>query len=144
MTGGEAADRLVAGAVPVGAPPPLVVLRRAALRVEHRSDMARVARRFIDEVLGSWGDDRAAALSLPVTELVTNAQIHARTAVEVVIVDGGVILRVEVRDGSPHLPVIRSRERTAGTGRGLALVAALATRWGVEPTPTGKSTWLDV
>jgi two-component sensor histidine kinase len=107
--------------------------------------MARVARRFLDEILDGWGDPALVdALSLPVTELVTNAQIHARTDVELVLQETTDVIRVEVHDFSPDLPVIRSRERTAGTGRGLALVAALVERWGITPTATGKCAWIDV
>lgn len=138
-------DRLGSASVPVGPPPPMTARRRAALNVEQRPDMARAARRFVHDVLASWDlAEVAHALALPVTELVTNAQIHARTDVELVVLDGCDLVRVEVHDASPDLPVIRSRDRTAGTGRGLALVAALAHRWGVDPTRTGKRAWIDV
>ena len=114
-------DRLEPAAVPVGGGPQLEVRRRASLHIEMRPDMARVARRFLDEVLDAWGEPHLAPyLSLPVTELVTNAQIHARTDVEVVLQETAAVVRVEVHDFSTDLPVIRSRERTAGTGRGLA------------------------
>jgi len=138
-------DRLDPAAVPIGALPELQVRRMMSIRIEQRSDMARVARRFMTEVLIAWGHPLGSEkLDLPLTELVTNAQIHARTAVEVVVIDAEDIVRIEVHDQSAVLPVIRSRERTAGTGRGLALVAALTKAWGIEPTSTGKRAWFDV
>ena len=71
--------------------------------------------------------------ALLVTELVTNAVLHARTAI-VLIVDvgpGRVFLRV--RDGSDAIPAPRRYGVEAATGRGLALVEQLATAWGVDP-----------
>ncbi|MEU3252350.1 ATP-binding protein [Streptomyces sp. NPDC006997] len=53
-------------------------------------------------------------------------------------------LRVSVADGSPVPPRSRSASETAESGRGLAIVSALADDWGVAPpdpgTP-GKKVW---
>jgi hypothetical protein len=57
---------------------------------------------------------------------------------------GGPRLRVEVHDGSPVLPVQRNAAASAEGGRGIALVEALAVRWGVEARPTGKTFWFEV
>jgi hypothetical protein len=54
------------------------------------------------------------------------------------------VLRVAVADGSRLLPVVKSYDRTAVTGRGLQLVAELADRWGVEFTDNGKVVWFEL
>lgn len=103
------------------------------------------ARRFVREVLASWHLDGAEpAASLAVSELVANAVLHARSDVTVRVfqVPGGV--RVEVHDASPRQPAPRSYPSDATTGRGLALVAALARNWGVEPTTAGKAVWCEI
>jgi hypothetical protein len=53
-------------------------------------------------------------------------------------------LLVEVTDSSPALPQHRNYGPDATTGRGIALVEALSTAWGVESSPTGKTVWCRV
>jgi len=82
--------------------------------------------------------------ALLVTELVTNAVLHARTAI-VLVVDvspGRVVLRVS--DGSALEPIERRFAPDAATGRGIALVQKLATTWGVERSETGKEVWCEI
>lgn len=81
---------------------------------------------------------------LVVSELVTNAALHAGTdlVLQVSLVDGGTV-RVEVWDASSVVPVI-GRPGTVG-GRGLALVELLSTEWGSEPTESGgKCVWREI
>ena len=104
----------------------------------------RAARCFVVETLQQWGreeliDDAAIA----VTELATNAVIHARSDFDVAmsLLDGGV--RIAVSDGSRMLPVLHDPSLHAPSGRGVAVVAALADRWGIELGPTpGKTVWV--
>lgn len=104
------------------------------------------ARRFVVERLARLGvsdpDDDAA---LVVSELVTNAVLHARTdlVVRVRRYRRGVA-RVEVVDGSSVLPGPRAVTRASRSGRGLTLVDELASDWGVEPSGTGKVVWFMV
>ena len=65
------------------------------------------------------------------SELVTNAVVHAGTDIDVTVQlhEGGA--RVEVQDRSAHLPVPRHYASLAATGRGLLMVDQLVTRWGV-------------
>ncbi|MFJ9841278.1 ATP-binding protein, partial [Kitasatospora sp. NPDC101155] len=85
------------------------------------------------------------------SELVTNACRHARTPRDRLI---GVrvllptcsVLRIEVSDASPELPALRQAARDDESGRGLELVAALATSWGAHPRGegyVGKTTWCE-
>ena len=93
------------------------------------------------------GDDPVGdAAALVVTELVTNAVLHGRAPVRVraARTDDGAV-RVEVEDAGADLPVRPRRSTEAMTGRGLALVAALARAWGVESSPRGgKTVWADL
>jgi anti-sigma regulatory factor (Ser/Thr protein kinase) len=117
---------------------------RLALRPVPAS--AALARLFVERTLGEWGcDSFLDASRLLVSELVTNAVLHARTDFELVIrvVPQGV--RIEVSDESPSAPVVRRYEDEAMTGRGLALVEDLAARWGVDERPHGgKTVWFEL
>lgn len=80
------------------------------------------------------------------TELVTNAVLHAGTDVRVALRRDEDTLRVEVADGSAAAPARRRYADDAQTGRGLLLLDALATSWGVDPLPAGegKVVWFEV
>lgn len=107
---------------------------------------AMAARRFARDVLRRWREgDSTDLVQLLVSELVTNAVLHAGSKVEVSVRHRGEWLRVEVTDESPVLPGQREFDADASTGRGLALVDMLADDWGVEPIPDdGKVVWFEV
>ena len=73
----------------------------------------------------------------------TNAIRHARSSfwVSVLRTERGV--RVAASDASPVEPVIRDARGTA-SGRGMRLVAALSSSWGVEAAPEGKIVWAEL
>jgi anti-sigma regulatory factor (Ser/Thr protein kinase) len=84
---------------------------------------------------------------LLVSELVTNTVLHARTGgsvLELRLESAGSWLRIEVHDADPHDP----RQRTPGaldeSGFGLLLIEALAGKWGVQQTVTGKAVWAEL
>jgi anti-sigma regulatory factor (Ser/Thr protein kinase) len=86
---------------------------------------------------------------LLVSELVTNALIHAGTVVHLQVELRDDALRVSVADeGSPGGDVPTDGElpdvRLSVGGRGLAIVSVLAHRWGVEPLPGGKRVWFEL
>lgn len=100
------------------------------------------ARGFVGGVLREWGDERVAEeAGLVVTELATNAVIHARSKFSVSVRQSDDVLRVAVTDTSPRSPVARSRSNQATTGRGMRLVAAFAEVWGVDRHSDGKTVW---
>jgi len=114
-----------------------------------RAERARVARAFVGGVLGPGhpcGDDAA----LLVSELVGNSLRYGRSGlpgetVTVVVIAGGSVVRVEVTGRSgPGVPKPRSAGRDAEGGRGLALVAALATRWGWRQCGGRTMTWFEL
>jgi len=103
------------------------------------------ARRFVRRELGGVDVDVDTA-TLLVSEVVTNAVLHARTAVRLSIEATGSEAHIEVRDGSPVEPRVHAFSPTSATGRGLRLLDLLAKRWGVESDPRtgGKIVWFDV
>ena len=103
------------------------------------------ARRFLRRSLAAWGVvDYDLGGPQVLTELATNAALHARSAYTVHLVMEAASLLVEVTDSSPALPQHRHYGPDATTGRGIALVDALSTAWGVESSPTGKTVWCRV
>lgn len=103
------------------------------------------ARRFLRGALTDWGaDDYEGGAAQVLTELATNAALHARSAYTVHLVLERSALLVEVTDSSPVRPQQRHYGSEATTGRGIALVEALSTAWGVESSPTGKTVWCRV
>jgi anti-sigma regulatory factor (Ser/Thr protein kinase) len=80
---------------------------------------------------------------LVVSELTTNALVHAGSAATIVALFDDSRLRVEVHDEDPAPPQLRDRPDGAG-GWGLRVVAAVADGWGWMPTPTGKLVWVEV
>jgi anti-sigma regulatory factor (Ser/Thr protein kinase) len=116
---------------------------RVALTLPAAGTSPRESRRFVARQLDLWGlEDCVDALVLLVSELVTNALLHARTDMTVVVVrDGDSTVRLEVSDGSRALPAQRRYSEFAGTGRGLNMVDALAAGWGVRVEGRGKTVW---
>lgn len=100
------------------------------------------ARRAVCAALAEWGwDDRSDDAAQVVTELATNAVLHAGTPFTVTVTAEEGVLRVAVADGSPRRPVRRRGSAQATTGRGLVLVSELSTAWGVDDDPAGKTVW---
>lgn len=101
----------------------------------------RAARRFARRVAIA-SDATVDAIELLVSELVTNAVVHAGSPVDLTIRHLGNRTRVEVSDASALLP--RMRPATIEHCRGMHLVAALAARWGAEGHVGGKTVWFEV
>jgi signal transduction histidine kinase len=101
------------------------------------------ARRFVTESLVAWSrTDLIDDAAVIITELATNALLHARTGFTVTVscrVDG--TIRLSVRDASAVPPRLRRPAPFEGSGRGLALVAAIATGWGADVLTDGKVVW---
>ena len=81
---------------------------------------------------------------LVLSELVTNAMLHARAGCTIEVQHHDDLLRLDVRDPSPAPPTIGSATPDDIGGRGLRLVAAIAQAWGWEPTDGGKRVWADL
>jgi hypothetical protein len=79
-----------------------------------------------------------------VSELATNAVLHARTAYTITVDRIEDLIRVQVHDSSPALPRQRRYGRVATTGRGLRLLASIAASWGVDRDDDGKCVWFEL
>ncbi|MFJ8669624.1 SpoIIE family protein phosphatase [Streptomyces sp. NPDC093600] len=127
-----------------------VITARAAATFDPVGRSVATARAFVRDTLQGWGyadvvDDAVVLTS----ELVTNAVIHAGTAADVLCLRSEHGVRVEVADRYPEREIPLQGGRTLAhpdreNGRGLLLCAALATRWGVEYTPTRKHVWFQL
>jgi hypothetical protein len=104
------------------------------------------ARRFVTEALAAWGcTDLIDDAALIVTELATNAVLHARSDFTVVVSrrpEG--LIRIAVRDTSRVRPRPRHAGPLAPSGRGLYLVEKLTARWGADFVAGGKVVWADL
>lgn len=83
-------------------------------------------------------------LCLVASELATNAVLHARTPFTVMVEQAPGAVRVVVEDGSPRRPIASESAPATATGRGLAIVDALAREWGVRPGSDGKAVWAEI
>jgi anti-sigma regulatory factor (Ser/Thr protein kinase) len=103
------------------------------------------ARRFVVDVLTSWGADALVGDALLITsELATNAVEHATSAFRVRLRRSDTALRVAVDDVGPAQPERRTAQPADFGGRGVAIVERVARRWGCEPSPDGKSVWAEL
>lgn len=107
------------------------------------SAAVRTARRFVLETPAAAAID-GATLGLLVSEVVSNAVLHARTAFVVTVteIEDGVL--VEIEDGDARLPRVEHPQPSRITGRGLAIVSSLARRWGARRSALGKTVWFEV
>ncbi|MFE8949627.1 SpoIIE family protein phosphatase [Streptomyces sp. NPDC003233] len=128
-----------------------VITARAAATFEPVGRSVATARSFVRDTLQGWGfadivDDAVVLTS----ELVTNAVVHAGTHADVLCLRTEDGVRVEVSDRYPEREVpLQHAASSMGSpdregGRGLQLCAALATRWGVDYTPTHKNVWFQL
>jgi anti-sigma regulatory factor (Ser/Thr protein kinase) len=105
-----------------------------------------VARDYVAAKLRTWGiDDAYPDIELLTSELVTNAIRHSEGAVELSIEHPSAdCVRIEVRDLSERLPVMRPLETAREGGWGLHIVGHIATRWGLEQRTGEKTIWCEV
>ncbi|MEV0410389.1 ATP-binding protein [Streptomyces sp. NPDC050448] len=86
-------------------------------------------------------------VQLCVSELLTNVITHLGegTPVTLRITGRATRTRVELTDPDPHAwPVLRRAADADESGRGLALLAAVSTRWGVLQGPHSKTVWCEL
>ncbi len=108
----------------------------------------RAARTWVVSELSAIGrEDLSDAAELGVSELVTNAILHAEPPITVRIGGTATHPRVEVHDTSQVPPRVRSMtddDRLLATiGRGLGIVAMYSTTWGAEVSTQGKVVWFE-
>ncbi|MEU4090422.1 ATP-binding protein [Streptomyces aureus] len=143
-------------ASPAGAAPAAVGRQIRALRLEGESGVVPLARDFARQALHAWGwlpaasaDRRAAAedVLLVVSELVTNACLHAEGPDELRISCDNKVLRIEVSDRGAGQPAPRTPHRAGRPGgHGMFIVQRLCLDWGVVRAPgvAGKTVWAEL
>jgi hypothetical protein len=105
------------------------------------------ARRFVLESLQRFGGYAAVEkdAALVVTELATNAVLHARSPFSVLLRAERSLLHISVEDEAPVVPMIGAAHVLAESGRGLLLIGALSMRCGVEALALGgKRVWAEL
>ncbi|MEU5824857.1 MULTISPECIES: SpoIIE family protein phosphatase [Streptomyces] len=128
-----------------------VITARAAATFDPVARSVATARAFVRDTLQGWGytdvvDDAVVLTS----ELVTNAVVHAGTAADVLCLRTEDGVRVEIADHYPEREIplqpagLNFGNSESENGRGLLLCAALASRWGVEYSPTRKHVWFQL
>ncbi|MGW7521671.1 ATP-binding protein [Streptomyces sp. NPDC054796] len=133
---------------------PIRQVRR--LRLAGVSGAVPRARDFTRQALQDWGwlpaatgDQRAAAedVLLVVSELVTNACLHAEGPEELRVGSGPKVLRLEIVDLGSGSPAPRTPHRAGRPGgHGMFIVQRLCLDWGVvrNPEGTGKTVWAEL
>ncbi len=112
-----------------------------ALDLPADSSAPRLARSAVSELVGEH--PRHDDLLLCVSEVVTNAVLHAHSTSQLRVHHEGNRLIVEVLDHDPTIPTRRQHDLAAPTGRGLHLLDALTTAWGTSPAEGGKIVWFE-
>jgi anti-sigma regulatory factor (Ser/Thr protein kinase) len=103
------------------------------------------ARELTRAALASWGLDALRdPAALVVSELVTNALTHARSEMTLELRCGEGLLRISVTDASPDSPRRQDADPGAEGGRGMHMVAEIASGWGIEHLPEGKRVWAEI
>jgi anti-sigma regulatory factor (Ser/Thr protein kinase) len=99
------------------------------------------ARRFTEGALGGVSASTVIDVVLMVSELATNAVVHAATTFSLRIDKSEEIIRVEVVDGGSGRVRLQSPSNRDVHGRGLQLVASLSDQWGTREDGQTKAVW---
>jgi anti-sigma regulatory factor (Ser/Thr protein kinase) len=111
------------------------------------SSPARAREQAHEHLVGLGIDGVAADVALIVSELVTNAVLHAEPPIEMTLHVGRRHIRIEVCDGGTN-PTAVAAHPLADTGgapaRGLHIVEELSSRWGTARRGNGKVVWAEI
>ncbi|MEU3845283.1 SpoIIE family protein phosphatase [Streptomyces sp. NPDC028635] len=122
------------------------LFRNAALELLGGVEAAPRARAFASGVLTSWRfpPELHDLGVLAASELVANSLQHGTPPMKLRLRRTDRRLIVEVTDGDDHLPRRRRAEPADESGRGIAIVATIASNWGCRRTPGGgKAVWCE-
>ncbi|WP_251093677.1 ATP-binding protein [Streptomyces sp. Caat 7-52] len=151
-----AATGAAAPSVPTGGAPQARGRQVRTLRLEGESGVVPLARDFSRQALYAWGwlpaataDQRAAAedVLLVVSELVTNACLHAEGPDELLLACDNKVIRIEVSDRGTGQPAPRNPHRAGRPGgHGMFIVQRLCLDWGVVRVTgaPGKTVWAEL
>ncbi len=100
------------------------------------------ARRFVAGTIADVAVGVSESVSVMVSELSTNALIHAVGGFEVIVDRSDHHVLVSVHDQGDGTPELQSPDASEPHGRGLRIVDALSDQWGISSTAdAGKSVW---
>jgi anti-sigma regulatory factor (Ser/Thr protein kinase) len=100
------------------------------------------ARRFVSELITDLTPELQDAVILMVSELATNALVHAASGFQLTIDRTKTRLRVSVADLGAGVPSLQSPPSRQPHGRGLRIVEELSDEWGTSEAPKkGKTVW---
>jgi anti-sigma regulatory factor (Ser/Thr protein kinase) len=104
------------------------------------------ARRLVLSVLAEWGCGRGLLqdAAVVVSELATNAVVHAASSFSLSVTLEDSLLRIAVHDARPLSVRVRGGGLSPQPTHGLGLVEALSLRWGAEGTARGKAVWAEL
>lgn len=122
------------------------LFHNASLELLGGIEAAPRARAFATGVLASWRFpmELCDLGVLAASELVANSLQHGTPPMRLGLRRTDRRLIIEVTDGDDHLPRRRRAEPADEAGRGISIVATIATSWGSRRTPGGgKSVWCE-
>ena len=103
------------------------------------------ARRFVSEHITDLTPEAQDAVVLMVSEIATNALIHAGSGFQLTVDRTQARLRVSVTDLGPGVPSLQSPPSRQPHGRGLRIVEQLSDQGGTSESPkTGKTVWFQL
>jgi anti-sigma regulatory factor (Ser/Thr protein kinase) len=104
------------------------------------------ARRFVEQMVREWELEQLLDDALMVSsELVTNAVTHAQSSCRIRLTLNPARLRIAVMDAGVGTPEPMPPSQTEEHGRGLYMVDAVTTAWGLEEVPgDGKLVWAEL
>jgi DNA-binding NarL/FixJ family response regulator len=119
--------------------------QEAVLELPRELTSVRLARRFVAEKLQDWQAEKLLDDALLVTsELTANAITHAASACRIKVSLNSTSLRIDVIDHGSGTPEPQPPSSTEEHGRGLRLVAAMSSAWGLDTLPgDGKVVWAE-
>ena len=108
-------------------------------------DSVREARHVTADVLdGEFARELAEDAAIVVTELASNAVLHAGSGFTLTISRAAAKVRIAVQDDGPLTPRSDDEPFHVEVGHGLSVVAQLACAWDVEVLPGGKVVWAEL
>ncbi|HEX4115345.1 MAG TPA: ATP-binding protein [Solirubrobacteraceae bacterium] len=104
------------------------------------------ARRLVLSVLTEWdcGPGLLRDAAVVVSELATNAVLHAASSFSLSVTLEGSVLRIAVHDAGPLSATVQGGGLSPQPTHGLGLVEALSLRWGAKGTARGKAVWAEL
>jgi anti-sigma regulatory factor (Ser/Thr protein kinase) len=102
------------------------------------------ARSVVRLSLSVTDEDLVELVVLLADEVVTNAVVHGEGPIDLAVEANEERVKVMVGDRSEVRPMPRSVAQYAEHGRGLSIVEAIASRWGISATEVGKSVWFEI